>query len=356
MDDETSIARRSRRPRWPIAAVLMAIAAGALGFTIAVVAGLPGPAPAPDAAAPAAAPADAAPADVAPAEHGGSIVDVGWVAPTSRGGTTAPAFGRGSGRGHSFGGVTIARIDGAKLSLVTGDGWTRTIDATGATITRDGSTIAVGDLAVGDQIVLRQERQADGTFKVTAIRVILPKVAGTVTAVAASSLTLAARDGTKTTVELTASTTYRLGKAAADKSAVKVGMQAVVAGTKAGDGSLTATSVTLKASRITGTVTATSATSITVTDRKGTKTTVKVTSATAYRVAGVATAKLADVKVDMRIVAAGLRNDDGSFTASAVRAAAGGNHKGWSDWKPNRSGPGRASPAPAGTQQPSSNG
>ena len=361
MVDETSIARRSRRPRWPIAAALMAIAAGALGFTIAVVAGLPGPAPAPDAAAPAAAPADAmpadaVPADVAPAEQGGSIVDVGWVAPTSRGGTTAPAFGRGSGRGHSFGGVTIAKIDGAKLSLVTGDGWTRTIDATGATITRDGSTIAVGDLAVGDQILLRQERQADGTFKVTTIRVILPKVAGTVTAVAASSLTLAARDGTTITAKLTASTAYRLGKGKAEKSVVKVGMQAVVSGTKAADGTLTATSVTVRASRVAGTVAATSGSTIAITARDGTKVTVKVTSSTTYRVAGVEEAALEDVKVDMWIVAEGLRNDDGSLTASAVRAAASGNHKGWGDWKPNRSGPGRASPAPAGTQQPSSNG
>jgi len=350
MTDETSIAPRSRRLRWPIAAALMAIAAGALGFTIAVVAGLPAPAPG------AAAPGTAAPAAAAPAEQGGSIVDVGWVAPASQGRAKAPALGGGPGRGSRVGGITITKIDGAKLSLVTADGWTRTIDATGATITRDGATIAVGDLAVGDQIVLRQQRQADGTFKVTAIRVILPKVAGTVTAVAASSLTLAAHDGTETTVELTASTTYRLGKAAADKSAVKVGMQAVVTGTKAADGTLTATSVTVKASRVAGTVAATSGSTITVTARDGSKIAVKVTTSTTYRVAGVEKAALADVKVDMWIVAEGVRNDDGSLSASTVAAAAAGKHRGWGDWKPNRGGTDKASPAPAATQQPSSNG
>ena len=103
-------------------------------------------------------------------------------------------------------------------------------------------------------------------------------------------------------------------------------------------------------------MTATTATSITVTDRKGAKATVKVTSATTYRVAGVTTSTLADVKVDMWIVAAGIRNDDGSFTASAVGVAAAGKHGGWGDWKPNRGGPDKASPAPAATQQPASDG
>lgn len=358
------------------------------------------------------------------------MVDAGWVAPADRGGTKAPANGNNPGRASRLGGITITKIDGSRLALVTDDGWTRTIDAAGATITRDGAKIAVADLAVGDEIALRQKRQADGTFMITTIQVILPKVTGLVTDVASSSLTLAKRDGTKVTVNLTSSTTYRLGKDAAaksvvvvgmqaaatgkkaadgsltatsvtvspsrvagtvsgiastsltlatrdgttvtvkvtssttyrlgknaaDKSVLKVGLQAVASGTKAADGTLTATSVTLKASRLTGTVTATSATTITVTDRKGARTTVNVTSSTTFWVAGVAASRLADVKVDMWIVAEGVRNDDGSFAASAVQAAAAGKHKGWGDWKPNRGGNGGATPAPAGTQQPSSNG
>jgi hypothetical protein len=431
MIDDTSTPSRPRRARWPIVAALTAVAAGAMALTIAV-AGIPGsPAAAP---LPAASAAPAAPADVPSTAQGGDIVGAGWAAPASQGGASAPGngrgFGWGFGPGRKLGGITITKIDGAKLSLVTVDGWTRTIDSTGATITRDGATIKVGDLAVGDEIVLRQKREADGTFTVTSIRVVLPKVAGlitdvasssltlaakdgaktivkltssttyrlgkdkadksvvtagmqavatgtkavdgsltatsiavspslssgTITEVASSSLTLAAKDGAKTIVKLTSSTTYRLGKSDAQKSAAKVGMQAVASGTKAVDGSLTATSVTLKAARIAGNVTATSATSITVTDKKGTRTTVKVTSATTYRVAGVEASKLADVKVGMWIVAEGVRNGDGSFAASAVQAAAAGKHWGWGDWKPNRGGPGKASPAPAGTQQPSSNG
>ncbi len=188
MTEETSSNPPPRRARWPIVAGLTAVAAVALVATLAIAGGLPGSAPA--AADPSAAPVVP---NGAPAAGQGGIVDVGWVAPASQDGTKAPAHGGGAGRGSRMGGITITKIDGAKLSLETDDGWTRTIDATGATITRDGATIAVGDLAVGDEIVLRQQRQADGTFKITAIRVILPKVAGLVTDVAASSLTLAAK-------------------------------------------------------------------------------------------------------------------------------------------------------------------
>lgn len=357
MTEETSTPPRPRRARWPVAAALTAVAALALAATFAVAGGIPGSVPGGAAPAPA---VPVAPADVPSVEQGGTIVDAGWVAPASQGGTKAPAFGGGNGRGQKLGTITITKVDGSKLSLETEDGWTRTIDATGATITRDGTTIAVGDLAAGDEIVLRQQRQADGTFKVTAIRVILPKVAGTITDVAASSMVLAARDGTKVTVKLTSSTTYRLGRDKADKSAVKVGMQAVATGTKAADGTITATAVVVKASQVAGTVATVSGTTITVTSRDGTKVTVKTTSTTTYRVAGAKDATLADVKVDMWIVVDGLRTDAASLMASAVRAAPAGKHgKGWGDWKPNRGqkgGPDKASPAPAGTQQPSSNG
>ena len=268
---------------------------------------------------------------------------------------TAAESAGASARAQKLGGITITKIDGAKLSLVTVDGWTRTIDSTGATIKRDGATIKVGDLAVGDEIVLRQKREADGTFTVTAIRVVLPKVAGLVTDVGSSSLTLAPPDGAKVVVKVTSSTTYRVGKDKVEKSAVTVGMQAVATGTKAADGTLTATSITARASSLAGTVAAVSGTTITVTQRDGTKVTLKVTSTTTYRVLGVKDAKLGDVKVDMRIVATGLRNADGSFTAAAVGAGVGGKHKGWGGWKWPGGKPDK-NPAPAGTQKPPSDG
>ena len=93
------------------------------------------------------------------------------------------SFG-GRGFGIGFGGVTITAINGSNLSLKTDDGWTRTITVTSdTTITRAGTTIAVSDLKVGDEIALPQDRQDDGTYTVTEIRVVLPSVAGQVTAV-----------------------------------------------------------------------------------------------------------------------------------------------------------------------------
>ncbi len=359
MIDDTGTPPPARRSRRPLAAALTAVAAVALVTTFVLAGGIRGSAP--DAGAPAAAPAGVPAVDQDP-----GVVDAGWVAPAGRGGTNAPSHGDFRGRGMRFGHITISKVDGSTLALVTDDGWTRSIDATGATIWRDGATIALGDLAVGDEIMLGQERQADGTFTVTAIKVILPKVAGLITDVTSSSITLALRDGTKMSVNLTSTTAYRLGKSGADKSALKVGMQATASGTKAADGTLTATSVTLKAARIAGTVTATSATTITVADGRGTTTSLKVTSTTTCWVAGVEGAKLADVKVAMWLVAEGVRNDDGSFTASAVQAAAGEKLRGWGElkrgwggFKLDRGGkdksPG-ATPAPAGTQPPTSNG
>ena len=63
-------------------------------------------------------------------------------------------------------------------------------------ITRAGTTIAVGDLKVGDEIVFRQNRQDDGTYTITEIRLVLPTVAGQVTKVDGSTITVQRLDGT----------------------------------------------------------------------------------------------------------------------------------------------------------------
>jgi len=84
----------------------------------------------------------------------------GWTAPGGLHGTVGQVA------------ITITKIDGSTLSLATTDGWTRTIDATGATITKGGQTIALTDLKVGDQINFREARQSDGSYKITTIVVV----------------------------------------------------------------------------------------------------------------------------------------------------------------------------------------
>lgn len=161
-----------------------------------------------------------------------------------------PGGGRGLGRfGGVFGGigraggVEITAIAGSSVSLKTVDGWTRTIDVTSSTeITKGGQTIAAGDLAVGDSIRLRQQRNADGTFTITRVDVVLPTVAGRVTAKTGSTITIEQRGGLSVTVHVGGSTKYRVDDVSgtADLDDVKVGMRIVAEGDQNSDGSLDA--------------------------------------------------------------------------------------------------------------------
>ncbi|HSL34035.1 MAG TPA: DUF5666 domain-containing protein [Candidatus Limnocylindrales bacterium] len=143
--------------------------------------------------------------------------------------------------GFRHGGITITAIQGSNLSLKTDDGWTRTIAVAGDTeITKAGETIALGDLAVGDQIAFRQTRNDDGTYTITRIAVVLPKVFGEVTAVTSSAITIETRDGSTVTVHVDGDTTYIVGGDEAALSDVEVGMALIATGEERSDGSLDA--------------------------------------------------------------------------------------------------------------------
>jgi hypothetical protein len=233
----------------------------------------------------------------------------GWYAPSSLGGGTAQVA------------ITITKIDGSKLSLQTTDGWTRTIDATGATITKAGQTIAVTDLKVGDQINFRESRQSDGTYKITTIQVVVPTASGTVSAVGSGSVTITQFDGSSKTLTLTGSTTYSEAGATATKSALVVGVRISAQGMVDSAGNFTATAITIAPSSVQGTVASKTATTIVVTATAGKTVTVDVSSATKYSVRGVSAPTLADVAVGDRIAAQGTLNADGSLNATMVQAS-----------------------------------
>ena len=275
-----------------------------------------------------------------------AAVDTGWVAPTGatsnaqgrtfdRGGFGPGGMGR---RGHGpMGTITITAVDGSKLSLKTVDGWTRTIDATGATVTKAGQTVQVSALKVGDQVVFAQERQTDGTFKITAIQVVLPTVAGVVTAVDSSSITVAQGDGTTKKILVTSSTTYKVGTADASKSAVVVGIRISAEGTQASDGTFTAANVVVAPATVAGTVASKASNSFTLTTRDGSTVTVNVTSSTTYQAQNVTSPGLKDVTVGATVAAQGTRTSDGSVTATVVRIGVAGGPgwgRGWDgdDW------------------------
>src|SRR5262245_27896602 len=154
----------------------------------------------------------------------------------------APFLGGGRGGGGiGFGDITITAIDGSNVSLKTADGWTRTISVTGSTtITKAGKTIAIGDLAVGDHVRFAQKHESDGSYSITRIVVVLPTVAGQVSAVNGSTITVTQKGGTKATIHVDSSTTYRVNGSAGSLSDVKAGSIVIAEGTQRADGSLDA--------------------------------------------------------------------------------------------------------------------
>jgi Domain of unknown function (DUF5666) len=160
-------------------------------------------------------------------------------------GWAGPGMGmRGDMDRGGFHDITITAIDGSDVSLKTDDGWTRTITVTSATtVTKGGATIAVGDLAVGDQIRFAQDKAADGTYTVTAIIVVLPTVVGEVTTIDGNTLTVTQPGGTTATIHVDGDTTYRVNGAAGSLSDVKVGSVIMAEGSQRADGSLDAAQV-----------------------------------------------------------------------------------------------------------------
>ena len=221
--------------------------------------------------------------------------------------------------------ITIARIAGSTLELKTDDGWTRTISVTADTkIAKGGVAATLADLKVGDRVALRQKRNADGTYAIVALTVPVPVLAGTVTAVDADSLTLKSRDGSTRTIDLTGSTTFKLGGAEGKKSDIKVGSIVVVTGSQGSGDAFTASTVRIQVrlDRVVGEVTAKTKDSITVKQRDGSTVTLKVGAATKFAVRGAGSPALDDIAVGMKVVAVGTRNADGSLAASLVQGRA----------------------------------
>ncbi len=150
-----------------------------------------------------------------------------------------PGFG-GLG-GFGLGGIAVTAVDGQNVSLKTDDGWTRTIAVTADTkISKGGATIGVADLAVGDHVRIAQTRASDGTYTVTAIIVVLPSLAGQVSAIDGSTLTITQPGGTTATIHVDSKTTYQVNGAPGALSDIKVGSFIVAEGTQRADGSLDA--------------------------------------------------------------------------------------------------------------------
>jgi hypothetical protein len=262
------------------------------------------------------------------------------------------AFGRGGGPGRGRGPISITAISGSQLSLKTDDGWTRTIDATGAAITEaGGAAIGIGDLKVGDQVGFRETRNTDGTYKITEVVRIPPQAGGTVKSVDGSGVTVTLPDGTTKTIALTGSTTFTLGGKAATPADLKIGTRIHAIGTVDSSGTFTATKVDIEPAQVVGIVTGKTATTITVKDPSGASVTINVDASTTYQTRGKDAASLADVALGDTLGAQGTLNSDGSLHATAVRFGTPGGFAG--PGKGRGFGHGRGAPANPASPEPS---
>lgn len=246
-------------------------------------------------------------------------------APSGKSGDRRPVVGglKGFLGGGAFGTITIASINGTKIGLKTADGWTRTIDVAGETKIFLGKEAGVvSDLSVGDEVRLRQKKNADGSFSVVSLSVPAAQAGGEVTGVSGNTITIKRRDGSTATLTVNGSTVFRQGGADATKADVKVGSNITAEGQPGSSDAFTATVVRISLSRVDGEVTAKTANTITVKQRDGSSVVIHVDADTKYLVRGIngAKATLANVEVGNRLIATGVRRADGSLDAVAVGA------------------------------------
>ena len=153
----------------------------------------------------------------------------------------------------------------------------------------------------------------------------------TITAINGNNISLKTVDGWTRTITVDSGTTYSKSGATIALGDLKVGDEIGFRQTHETSGTWTIDSIVVILPHAGGEVTKIAGSTITVTAPDGTTATITVNAQTTYDVNG-ATAKLADVKVGMFLVAEGTKNADGSLTATKVRAADastfGGDHRG----------------------------
>lgn len=229
----------------------------------------------------------------------------------------------------AFRDITVGAISGSNVTLKTDDVWSRTIAVTSSIeLTKGGQAIALSDVAVGDSVRFRQTRNDDGSYTVTAITVVVPSVAGTVSDLSGSGFKVTNRGGSVWTITTDGSTTYRRGAVVGSSADVVNGARVRVEGESTGDNALKALSVHAAAEHTIGMVTAKTATTLAITTRDGKTVTVNVDGDTTYIVNGDETASLADVTVDMIVGVQGTAGSDGSIAADAVVAGPRGSGRG----------------------------
>ena len=134
--------------------------------------------------------------------------------------------------------------DGFTLNSRDGTSWA--IAVNGSTSYRLGSkgTGAKSDVKVGSEVFVEGTRGTGNSLTAAAVHILLPHIAGQVTARTGSTLTIRQFDGTMAKVRVSSGTTFRVqGVSDPNVSDITVGMTIVVEGTRNADGSVDASTV-----------------------------------------------------------------------------------------------------------------
>ena len=142
-----------------------------------------------------------------------------------------------------------------------------------------------------------------------------------VTAIDGSNLSLKTDDGWTRTIAVTGTTKLTKGGNAITLGDIKTGDRIRFRETRAADGTFSIDAVEVVLPSVVGKVTAKTADSISVQTLGGGTVTIHVSGSTTYRVAGKATAGLADIAVGDIVGAQGQKRADGSLDATTVGAA-----------------------------------
>jgi len=223
--------------------------------------------------------------------------------------------------------LRVTAVNGSTINAVTRGDLPVTITVGTATTYREVGkpTASLSDVTVGESIIARGARPAPRTIQAQVVRILLARVAGVVTAVNGSTLTVTTPQGAQRSVTIASTAAITRAGATTAAASITPTTAIVAAGTSNGDGSLTATRILIRAAHVAGKVTAVDGATITVQGAYGATYTVSTSGATVYVARHGKTltpATSTAVTPGRRIVAFGARGTDGK-TLTAARIVIG---------------------------------
>lgn len=239
-------------------------------------------------------------------------------------------------------GGTISTLDASSLTLTRSNNTAIKVALTSATSYLDlGKNVSLSDLKAGLRVEVAGTLNADGSLNAEIVTIQHDQLAGTVTAINGTNLTIQSEgkgrgeaqgkgkgtttpaSGTTTssnlkTITVTSNTSYLAGGQAIQLSNLAVGDKIEAVGTLSSDrSSLSALQVTVELPHYGGQVSSVTGTTIVIQDRSGTHTT-EVNGTTKY-LNGQTNAALSDVKVGVSLSAEGKVDASGKMTATLIQ-------------------------------------